>query len=206
MRTPMVARLLVAGALVVLLGGCADVMALGQGSAGGGGGRVSLAPLLDPDSVAIPGTNGARVIEVLGEPEQIDREDAPEERRPGRELTLHYEGLDVVVHELYQPQRSFIADMILTSRDYRTELGIRVGDSRREIEGVLGEPLPEEDEQQLLGDEPADGGSGAASDAPTEPVDPEARSIYALTDQGDTITVTYDGNRSTEIVYHYERG
>jgi hypothetical protein len=198
-RTPMVARLLIAGALVVLLGGCADLMSLGQGS--GGGGRVSLAPLLDPDSVAIPGTNGARVIDVLGEPEQLDREDAPEDRLPGRELTLHYDGLVVVVHELYQPQRSFIADMILTSRDYRTELGIRVGDSRREIEGVLGEPLPEEDEQAAAGD-----GDTAGSEAPSESLDPDERSMYELTDQGDTITVTYDGNRATEIVYHYERG
>ena len=196
MRTPSAARLALACVLVVLLSGCAEVMSLGPGASGGSG-RVSLAPLLDPDSVAIPGTNAARVIEVLGEPAEMEKEDAPKPRQPGRAVTLHYDGLDVVVHELYKPSRNFIADMVVTSRSYRTELGVRVGDTRGEIEEVLGEPLPEEDEQ-------SDGGNG--SEAPSEPEEPADQSVYELTDEGDTITVTYDGNRATELVYHYERG
>ncbi len=204
MRTPSAARLLLACALVVLLSGCAEIMSLGRGGGSVGGGRVSLAPLLDPDSVAIPGTNAARVIEVLGEPQEMEKEDAPEPQQPGRAVTLRYDGLDVVVHELYQPSRNFIADMIVTSRSYRTELGIRVGDSRGEIEEVLGEPVPQDDAEADDGD-----GSGGddGSEAPSESEgDPADRSVYELTDEGDTITVTYDGDRATELVYHYERG
>jgi hypothetical protein len=198
------ARLLLACALAVLLSGCAEVLSLSSGAGPGGDGRVSLAPLLDPDSVAIPGTNAARVIEVLGEPDEMEKQDAPEPQRPGRAVTLRYDGLDVVVHELYQPSRNFIADMIVASRSYRTALGIRVGDSRGEIEEVLGEPLPPED-AQLSGD--GDGsGDDSGSEASSEPAEPGNRSVYELTDQGDTITVTYDGDRAVELVYHYERG
>lgn len=205
MRTPSAARLLLACALVVLLSGCAEIMSLGQGGSSVGGGRVSLAPLLDPDSVAIPGTNAARVIEVLGEPQEMEKEDAPEPQQPGRAVTLRYDGLDVVVHELYQPSRNFIADMIVTSRSYRTELGIRVGDSRGEIEEVLGEPVSQGDAEAGDGGDGSDGDDG--SEAPSESGgDPADRSVYELTDEGDTITVTYDGDRAIELVYHYERG
>lgn len=203
MRTMSAARLLLACALAVLLSGCAEVLSLGSGAGPGGGGRVSLEPLLDPDSVAIPGTNAARVIEVLGEPDEMEKQDAPEPQRPGRAVTLSYDGLDVVVHELYQPSRNFIADMIVTSRSYRTALGIRVGDSRGEIEEVLGQPLRAEDAQSGDGD---GSGDDSGSEASSEPAEPANRSMYELTDQGDTITVTYDGDRAVELVYHYERG
>lgn len=202
MQTPSAARLLLACVLVVLLSGCAEVLSLGDGAAAGNGGRESLAPLLDPDSVAIPGTNAARVIEVLGEPEETAKQEAPKAQRPGRAVTLRYDGLDVVVHELYQPNRNFIADMIVTSRSYRTELGVRVGDTRGEVEEVLGEPLPDEDAQASDGDV----GDADGSEATSEPAEPADRSVYALTDEGDTITVTYENDRAVELIYHYERG
>lgn len=165
----------------------------------------SLRPLLDPDSIAIPGTDSADVIAALGEPDDSEEED-PEEQQPGTVITMRYEGLEIVVSELSEPPRAFISEMVITSPEYVTSLPFRVGASRAEIEEVLGEPAeteaPAEDSEAPT----------ESSEAPTESSEMPTESsvgatgtevVYALNDDGDRCIVTYDGDRASRLRFTF---
>ena len=159
----------------------------------------SLRPLLDPDSIAIPGTDSADVIAALGEPDDSEEEEDPEEQQPGTVIIMRYEGLEIVVSELSEPPRAFISEMVITSPEYVTSLPFRVGASRAEIEEVLGEPAETE--------APA-GGSEAppeSSEVPTENSAGATRTevVYALNDDGDRCIVTYDGDRASRLRFTF---
>jgi hypothetical protein len=161
--------------LALLLAGCEDLAPLIEIEEQVEPGQVSLRPLLDADSLAVPGIDTTDVIDALGEPVSTETTEPPEEQRPGTVNTLRYEGLDVVVHELEKPRRRFISDLVISSPAYLTDLSVGVGASRAEVEQVLGEPSSTE------GDE----------------------AVYDLTDAGDRCTVTYDGNRATRFAFHF---
>lgn len=158
---------------VVLTTGCAEIMPTEVRQVERG--KISLRPLLDPDSIAIPGTGTTEVIDVLGAPTGSEEASPPPDQRPGTVTTLRYDGLEVVVRELEKPPRAFISDLVITSRDYATELPIGVGTERDDIERVLGEPS---------GTEGAD-------------------ATYELTDRGDRCIVTYEGDRATRLTFQF---
>jgi hypothetical protein len=161
--------------VVLLLAGCDDLAPVMEFEEPVEPGQVSLRPLLDSDSLAMPGVGTGDVIETLGEPASTETTEPPEDERPGTVSTLRYQGLDVVVHELEKPHRTFISDLVISSPMYLTVLDIGVGASRSEVEQVLGAPS-----------------STDGDDA-----------IYDLTDAGDHCTVTYDGNRATQFAFHF---
>lgn len=148
----------------------------------------SLRPLLDPDSLAVPGTNTDDVIEALGDPYEADESSPPQDQRPGTVITMRYEGLEIVVRELREPTREFISDITITSSEYATSLPFRVGASRGEIEEVLGEPAEARDG--------AESSENAGSPTGTEVV-------YALTDDGDRCIVTYEGDRASRMRFTF---
>lgn len=156
-----------------LLAGCADI--LPQAVEPVEPGQVSLRPLLDADSLAMPGIGKADVVDALGEPTSSDTKKPPEKERPGTISTLRYQGLKVVVHELDEPRRTFISDLVIRSPVYLTDLDVGVGASRADVEQVLGEP------SSIEGDV----------------------AVYDLTDAGDQCTVTYDGNRATQFAFRF---
>jgi hypothetical protein len=150
----------------------------------------SLRPLLDPDSVAIPGTDSADVIAALGEPDDTEEKDAPQGQQPGTVITMRYEGLEIVVSELQEPTRAFISDMIVTSPEYVTSLPFRIGASRAEIEEVLGEPAATE--------APAESAERPESSESSERAT-RTEVVYALNDDGDRCIVTYEGDRASRL-------
>ena len=180
-------RVLVLLALLgVLATGCAELTAteLRQIERSG----TSLRPLLDPDSLAIPGTDTDDVIEALGDPYETDETSPPQDQRPGTVITMRYEGLEVVVRELREPTREFISDITITSSEYATSLPFRVGASRGEIEEVLGEPAEARDDAE-------------SSENTGSPTGTEA--VYALTDDGDRCIVTYEGDRASRMRFTF---
>jgi hypothetical protein len=160
---------------MMFLTGCEDLLPLVEIEPPVDEGQVSLRPLLDADSLALPGVATADVIHLLGEPASTETARPPEEERPGTVSTLHYDGLDVVVHELMEPRRRFISDLVISSPAYLTDLKLGVGASRADVEQALGTPSSME-------------GSAA---------------VYELSDSGDQCTVTYDGDRVTEVTFHF---
>jgi hypothetical protein len=159
----------------LLLAGCEDLAPLIDMEQPVEPGQVSLRPLLDADSLAVPGVGTDDVIDTLGEPASSETTEPPKDERPGTVSTLRYQGLDVVVHELEEPRRTFISDLVISSPAYLTALNVSVGASRAEVEQVLGAPSSAE------GDE----------------------AVYDLSDAGDRCTVTYDGNRATRFAFHF---
>ena len=180
--------------LSVLLTGCAELAQTEVRRIERGG--TSLRPLLDPDSLAIPGTSSGDVVAVLGEPEDTEETRPPKGQRPGTVMTLRYDGVEIVVHELRRPTREFISEMTITSDEYVTSLPIRVGASRDDIEEVLGEPTtPDQDTAEAATD--------AGSEAATEDAAAGSAVVYALTDDGDRCIVTYDGDRVTRMRFTF---
>jgi len=179
--------------LGVLLTGCAELAPTEVRRIERGG--TSLRPLLDPDSLAIPGTSSGDVVAVLGEPEDTEETRPPKGQRPGTVMTLRYDGVEIVVHELRRPTREFISEMTITSDEYVTSLPIRVGASRDDVEEVLGEPTtPDQDTAEAA----TDAGSEATEDAAAG-----SAVVYALTDDGDRCIVTYDGDRVTRMRFTF---
>jgi hypothetical protein len=161
--------------VMMFLTGCEDLLPLVEIEPPVDPGQVSLRPLLDADSLALPGIDTAEVIDVIGEPVSTETAKPPKEERPGTVSTLHYDGLDVVVHELREPRRTFISDLVISSPAYLTELKVGVGASRADVEQAFGTPSSTE---------------GPAA-------------VYELSDGGDLCTVTYDGDRATEFAFHF---
>ncbi len=159
--------------VVLLLVGCADIVPAADQPVEPG--RVSLRPLLDDDSLAVPGIDTADVVDTLGEPTSTDTKKPPKKERPGTVSTLRYQGLEIVVHELEEPSRTFISDLVVSSPVYLTDLDVSVGTSRAKVEQVLGTPSSRE------GDE----------------------AVYDLTEAGDQCTVTYDGNRAIRFAFRF---
>lgn len=160
----------------------------------------SLRPLLDPDSIAIPGTNSDDVVAALGEPDDIEEDEPPQRQRPGTVVTMRYEGLEIVVRELDEPSRAFISDIIITSPEYVTGLPFRVGASRAEIEEVLGEPTATE--------EPAASSEGSEASEASEASESSARPaggevVYPLSDDGDRCIVTYEDDRASRVRFTF---
>jgi hypothetical protein len=194
-----VPRLLTALALLgVLATGCAELTPTEVRQIERSG--TSLRPLLDPDSIAIPGTDSEDVIAALGEPNEADESRPPEGEQPGTVITMRYEGLEIIVRELREPTREFISDITITSSEYVTSLPFRVGASRGEIEEVLGEPTETQD----------DAGSSASTEnagnsAGTENAGNSAGTevVYALTDDGHRCIVTYDGDRASRMRFTF---
>jgi len=151
-------------------------------------GGTSLRPLLDPDSIAVPGTDSADIIAALGEPDETEESSPPEGQEPGTVITMRYEGLEIVVRELREPTRSFISDMTITNREYATSLPVRVGASRGDIEEVLGEPIETED-----GVESSESTEGTAG----------TEVVYALNDDGDRCVVTYEADRASRMRFTF---
>jgi hypothetical protein len=165
----------VVAAVVAVLGltGCAELRPTELNDIGDDG--ISLRPLLDPDSIAIPGTDSDDVIETLGEPTETTSRKPPENQRPGRVKTLRYDGLEVVVRELNKPRRRFISDLVITSDAYATRLPIGIGTPRAEIEEVLGPPSETEGQE----------------------------AVYKLTDDGDRCIVTYEDGRAIRLTFQF---
>lgn len=190
-------RLLVLLAFLgILATGCAELAPTEMRKIERGG--TSLRGLLDPDSIAIPGTDSSDVVDALGEPAASEEADPPKDQRPGTVITLRYDGLEVVVRELRKPARSFISDLTITDREYVTSLPVRVGGSRDEIEEVLGEPREAEDG----GGGSGDGDDGGNSEAAATPSTGE-EVVYALNDDGDRCIVTYEGDRATRMHFTF---
>jgi hypothetical protein len=139
------------------------------------GDRISLRPLLDPDAVAVPGTDTADVIAALGEPEQSEESTPPDDQQPGTQTTMRYDGLEIVVRELRKPKRAFISTMTITSREYAITVPVAVGSRRKDVEAVFGEPSESEG----------------------------AEAAYDLTSDGDRCVVTYDGDRASRLAFTF---
>lgn len=138
-------------------------------------GQVSLRPLLDSDSVAIPGTGTSEITAALGEPASSEVTEASDDEPAGTVTTLQYDGLEIVVHELEEPQRAFISELVLSNRTYVPSVPVMVGARRDAVEELLGEPAT------IEGDEV----------------------VYELTDDGDRCIVTYDGNRAEQVTFRF---
>jgi hypothetical protein len=169
--------------LGVLVAGCAELTPAELRRIERGG--TSLRPLLDPDSIAIPGTDSADIIAALGEPDETEEGEPPEGQRPGTVIAMRYDGLEIVVRELSEPARAFISDMTITSDEYVTSLPVRVGASRAEIEKALGEEA-----------ETGEGVESSESASGTEVV-------YRLNDDGDRCIVTYEGERASRMRFTF---
>lgn len=160
-------------ALVVLTSGCsqfvpASTLDLERG-------QVSLRPLLDSDSVAIPGTGTSEITAALGEPASSEVAETADDEPAGTITTMEYDGLEIVVHELEKPQRAFISELVLRDRTYVPSLPVMVGARRDDVEELLGQPATTE------GDEV----------------------VYELTDDGDRCIVTYAGNRAERVTFQF---
>lgn len=164
----------VALACVLLVAGCGD-LPFGDAQPVGRN-QISVRPLLDPDSVAVPGTDAGTVVDVLGEPEATAKRRPPKDQRPGTVKALQYEDLEVVVYELNRPSRAFVSSMTVTSGRYVTNLPVGVGSTRSDIEQILGEPV------EVEGDD----------------------ATYALSNDGDQCVVTYDGTRASRMVFQFD--
>lgn len=138
-------------------------------------GQVSLQPLLDSDALAIPGTGPDDVTAALGEPTSSEVAETSDEEPDGTVTTMRYDGLEIVVHEVDNPKRSFISDLVISNRTYVPTLPVTVGTTRRDVQRVLGEPS-----------ETADGDVA-----------------YDLSDDGDRCIVTYEGNRVAQVAFRY---
>lgn len=187
--------------LSILATGCAELTPTEMRQIERGG--TSLRDLLDPDSIAIPGTDSSDVVDALGEPAASEEAVPPKGQRPGTVITLRYDGLEVVVRELRKPARSFISDLTITDREYVTSLPVRVGASRDEIEGVLGEPREAADGGggDSTGGDGGDG--GAASEGSEAAPSPGEEVVYALNDDGDRCIITYEGDRATRMHFTF---
>lgn len=157
----------------ILTAGCADLVPASNLDVGRD--QVSLRPLLDSDSVAIPGIDPADVTAALGEPTSSEVRERPDDQRAGIVTTMRYDGLEIVVHETEKPQRAFITDLVISSRTYVPSLPVTVGAERRDIERVLGEPSATE------------GGEV----------------VYDLNDDGDRCVVTYNGDRAERVAFSF---
>lgn len=157
----------------LLLAGCAELLPSSLRPVQGG--QVSLRQLLDPDSLAILGLDTDDVIDALGQPDSSETRETPDGEQPGMITTMQYDGLEIVVNEIERPQRSFISELVISSDAYVTNLPVGVGASRADIEQALGEPSS------------AEGGEV----------------VYALTDDGDTCVVTYEGDRATKMRFQF---
>ncbi|CAN5921709.1 hypothetical protein BH23ACT10_BH23ACT10_14750 [soil metagenome] len=138
-------------------------------------GQVSLRPLLDSDALAIPGAGPDDVTAVLGEPTSSEVAEKSDDEPDGTVTTMRYDGLEVVVHEIDKPKRSFISDLVISNRAYVPSLPVTVGISRRDVEQVLGEP-PETEDGDVA---------------------------YDLSDDGDLCIVTYDGNKVAQVAFRF---
>jgi hypothetical protein len=179
--------------LGVLLTGCAELTPTEVRQIERDG--TSVRPLLDPDSIAIPGTSSEEVVAVLGEPDDTEETRPATDQRPGTVITMRYDGAEIVVYELREPTRSFISEMTITSSEYVTRLPVGVGASRGDIEDVLGAPTAPDDDAEEATD--------AGSEAPTEDAAAGSDVVYALTDDGDRCIVTYDGDRATRMRFTF---
>ena len=188
---PLLAALALLG---LLLTGCAELTPTEVRQIERGG--TSLRPLLDPDSIAIPGTDSEDVVAALGEPEDAAETRPADDERPGTVITMRYDGAEIVVYELREPTREFISEMTITSGEYVTSLPVRVGASRGDIEEVLGMPTEPDDDT-------AEAGADDRPEAPTEVPPSGSDVVYALTDDGDRCIVTYDGDRATRMRFTF---
>lgn len=159
--------------LAVLMSGCTQLAQSANTEVKRG--QVSLRPLLDSDALAIPGTGPDDVTAALGEPTSSEVSESADDEPDGTVTTMRYDGLEVVVHEIDKPKRSFISDLVISNRTYVPSLPIAVGTSRSDVEQVLGEPSETED-----GDV-----------------------AYDLSDNGDRCIVTYDGDRVEQVAFRY---
>lgn len=159
--------------LAVLTAGCAELLPVSVSDLERG--QVSLRPLLDSDSVAIPGVAPEDVTAALGEPASSDVRETPDDEPAGTVTTMRYDGLEIVVREIEEPKRAFITDLVISNRTYVPSLPVTVGASRSDVERLLGEPSATE------------GGEV----------------VYDLTDDGDRCIVTYDGNRATQVAFQF---
>lgn len=158
---------------IVFVAGCGDISIIDTRQVGRG--QVSLRPLLDTDSLAVPGVDPSNVVDALGEPESTEERRPPKDQRPGTVTVMRYEELEIVVHELRRPPRSFISNLVISSGRYVTNLPVGVGATRTEIDQVLGQPSEVEGNQ----------------------------ATYALTDDGSQVIVTYNGTRASRMLFQF---
>ena len=158
---------------LVLAAGCGDITFIDTQRVGRG--QVSLRPLLDADSLAIPGLDTSNVIAALGEPVSTRERRPPKDQRPGTVTVMRYEDLRIVVHELRRPSRGFISKLTISSGRYVTNLPFGVGATRSDVEEALGQP------------------SSVDGDTAT----------YPLSQDGDRCVVTYDSRRATKLVFEF---
>jgi hypothetical protein len=172
-RSERAVAILVTLLVALVLAGCAELTPTELDEVGND--KISLRPLLDPDAIAIPGTDSADVIAALGEPTETTSRRPPKHQRPGRVKILRYDGLEVVVRELNKPARRFISDLVITSDAYATTLPVGVGSRRADIEDVLGQPSETEGQE----------------------------AVYELTDDGNRCIVAYENDRATRLTFQF---
>jgi hypothetical protein len=159
--------------LAVLASGCAELLPASARDVGDG--QVSLRPLLDSDAVAIPGIDPAEVAAALGEPTSSEVRETTDDEPAGTVTTMQYDGLEIVVHEVEEPRRAFITDLVISTRTYVPSVPVTVGAARSDVERLLGEPSATEGRDV----------------------------VYDLTDDGDRCIVTYDGDRAQQIAFQF---
>lgn len=88
---------------------------------------------------------------------------------------LYYDGLELAVYDVSHSGKAFIIYLKVTSPDYETQEGLRVGKTRAEVETVLGMP----------------------------DVTENSSSIYNLSDAGDQLIVAFKENLVTGLEWQF---
>jgi hypothetical protein len=104
---------------------------------------VPLSDLVEAGLTRAPGQEGLPVLDRLDDPERIDVEPIENRHVPGQIDTLRtwiYDGLQFMVYDVSVSERVLMESIEVTSPDYATADGVRVGSSRSEVETRLGQP------------------------------------------------------------------
>jgi hypothetical protein len=140
--------------------------------------NVPLQTLIDTNLTTPPDMEHSPVLEQLAPPLFEQHIFYPNHHVPGQMDTirvLHYDGLVLTIYEVSHSNKAFIIYLKVTLPYYQTAEGLQVGDTRAEVEAILGAPDTSKNYS----------------------------SSYDLSDAGGKLLVTYRDNRVSGLEWQF---
>lgn len=140
--------------------------------------NVALQDLIDAHLQLQLGVERSPVLEQLAPPLVEQRAPYLNHHIPGQPDTirvLYYDGLELAIYEVSHSNKAFIIYLKVTLPHYQTAEGLRVGETRAEVENILGMPDATED----------------------------STSVYNLSVAGDQLRVTFKENQVTRLEWQF---